>query len=140
MLHRKVGYFGIFSLSAILMFVGILFCAFGVKEAPREVIQPVAALTEGKQIEKEKEIDNDREVKSVEQSVELKRSRNYLICDFFNMKDIRTILTVLTRKREENKRKMLYLCYTLLFFAYGPAFGESFLTLFSKIYFNISLN
>lgn len=47
-----------------------------------------------------------------------------LILDWFNFKGLKSVLTVLTRKRKDKKRSMLYLCYLLLFFGMGPFFGK----------------
>lgn len=91
------------------MSIGMLFCIYGVEEAPREL----PAAIEGKEKEK--------------QEVELKEKKEVnLFVDFFNCKDLRKIFEVFTRKRTEKKRVMLFLCYVLLFFGFGPMFGERF--------------
>lgn len=110
--RREIGYYGIFTLSAVLMFVGVVFCVFGVEEGPKQAPHPTALpeIQEGKD-------------KPVERLGSRQKEVN-LFCDFFNCKDLCEILKVFTRKRTENKRLMLFLCYGLLFFGFGPVFGK----------------
>lgn len=107
------------------MSIGMLFCIYGVKEAPREI----PAAIEGKE--------------KAKQEVELKEKKEVnLFLDFFNCKDLRQIFEVFTRKRSEKKRAMLFLCYVLLFFGFGPMFGERLMNfnlfLFINLMWNIS--
>lgn len=97
------------------MLIGVLFCIYGVEEGPR----PVAPVRDGikEKADKAEEVAQGGEVKKVN-----------LLLDFFNFKDLSTIFKVFTRKRTDKKRTMLFLCYVLLFFGFGPSFGECILS------------
>lgn len=99
-------------MSAVLMFIGLIFCVYGVHEGPRPVGPTTEAVTEKPEKAKEKEAEN------------VKEKKVNLLMDFFNFRDLRTIFKVFTRKRTEKKRTMLFLCYILLFFGFGPMFGK----------------
>lgn len=102
-------------MSAVLMFIGLIFCVYGVHEGQRPVGPTTEAVTE--KPEKEKEVEKVAEIKV------------NLLTDFFNFRDLGTIFKVFTRKRTEKKRTMLFLCYILLFFGFGPMFGKWFYVL-----------
>lgn len=95
------------------MFTGMIFCIYGVKEGPRP-LPPTAT----------KEVEQPPQEKKMEELVSADKGLWWLLVDFFNFKELGTILKVFTRKRTEKKRMMLFLCYMLLFFGFGPMFGK----------------
>lgn len=104
---RKIGYYGVFSFSAVLVLIGMLFCIYGVEEGPR----PESATKSEKGEKEEKQAESAKDIN--------------LVLDFFNWRDFGKIFKVLTRKRTDRKRLMLWLSYFLIFFGFGPFFGET---------------
>lgn len=98
--RRETGYYGVFSISAILLTIGLVHGFYRVKEAEREV-------------------SDAGEVKSLE-----KLKRMDLIWDWFNIKRLHSILEVISRPRKDKKRVMLFLCFMLIFFGWGPSSGK----------------
>lgn len=101
------------------MLIGMFFCIYGVEEGPRPLpTQPIQTITDGK--DQQQQLDQKKEVPCEEPK------KVNLVLDFFNFKDFGVICRVFTKKRADKKRRMLYLCYLLLFFGFGPMFGERF--------------
>lgn len=98
---RKTGFYGVFSITAILLILGLLHGIFRVKEVVKERSEPEQITV----AEKPKRLD--------------------LILDWFNFKGLSSILSVITRQRKDKKRKMLFLCYLLIFFGWGPSSGKN---------------
>lgn len=96
------------------MFIGMLFCIYGIEEGPRPEPSP------GSVEEKEKEQSKTQ----LEKETPQKKTTKELIVDFFNFKELGTIFRVFTRKRVERKRLRLFLSYILLFFGFGPMYGK----------------
>lgn len=118
-LLREIGYYGIFTLSGVLMLIGMFFCIYGVEEGPRPLpTQPIQTITDGKELQQQQQLHQKKEVPFEEPK------KVNLVLDFFNFKDFGVICRVFTKKRADKKRRMLYLCYLLLFFGFGPMFGE----------------
>lgn len=111
LLCRKFGYYTVFGSSCVMMLIGLIFCVVCVHE--------VESPTEGSG-----------------QSHKPKPSTALLCLDYFNLKDFRTIIKVIYRKRSHNKRIMLWVGYSIIIFGLGPNLGESFmiLTINSRIH------
>lgn len=103
---RELGYYGVFTLSTFLVFLGITLCEALVHETITDSSDKPPQMA----------------VAGVESSQGPKKL--ILFADLFNFKEIKSILVVITRKRTDKKRIMLHLCYLLIVLGTGPAYGK----------------
>lgn len=52
-------------------------------------------------------------------------SKSFLIQDFFRVNDVKLILAVIYRRRENWKHFMLWISYSIMVFGFGPNLGEN---------------
>lgn len=111
--YRKIGFYGVFSITAVMYVMSFFYCYFYVKE-PKDLNIKHKKVQNGK----EKTVEDGKE-KAVKDNV----PRQGFIKDFFNLKHVMETFKVAFKKGENNRKLKVLLLMLVVMVVIGPMHG-----------------